>query len=85
MKLFNLDNIRELSLNITDAMVRDGYVNTDSEFDVQDIITRELCDKFGVSFETGNECLKCEFDMGDAYENCGGADDGVCPECGTEN
>ena len=42
----NLDDIRELSLNITDAMVRDGYVNTDSEFDVQDIITRELCDKF---------------------------------------
>ena len=46
----NLDEIRELSLNITDAMVIDGYINTDSELDVQDIITRELCDKFDVEF-----------------------------------
>lgn len=45
-----LDEIRELSLDITDAMVREGFINGDCEFDIQDIITRELCDKFGVEF-----------------------------------
>jgi hypothetical protein len=46
----NLDDIRELSLGITDAMVREGYINDDSEHEIQDIITRELCDKFDVEF-----------------------------------
>ena len=27
----------------------------------------------------------CGFDMGPGYENCGGCEDGVCPECGTDN
>jgi len=30
-------------------------------------------------------CSNCNFDMGPAYENCGGAEDGVCPECGTDS
>ena len=29
-----------------------------------------------------NICNDCGYDLGDAYENCGMASDGVCPNCG---
>jgi len=29
-----------------------------------------------------NLCNNCGFNMGVSYENCGGAEDGTCPECG---
>ena len=30
-----------------------------------------------------NTCSNCNFDMGEGYVNCGGAEDGTCPECNT--
>ncbi len=32
-----------------------------------------------------NKCSNCDFDMGQGYENCGAAEDGVCPECGHDD
>jgi len=32
-----------------------------------------------------NACAECKFDMGSGFENCGASEDGVCPECGTDN
>jgi hypothetical protein len=41
-----------------------------------------ICDECAA---VANQCSNCEFDMGQNYENCGGAEDGTCPECGTVN
>lgn len=47
--------------------------------------TALICDECAESEDTVyNRCKECNFDMGESYENCGGADDGTCPECGTE-
>ena len=32
---------------------------------------------------TPNTCLKCGFDMGSGFVNCGMSEDGTCPECHT--
>jgi hypothetical protein len=39
-----------------------------------------ICDECATE---ANLCSNCSFDMGQGYENCGGAEDGVCPDCGT--
>lgn len=41
-----------------------------------------ICDECAAE---ANNCSNCDFDMGQGYENCGGAEDGTCPECGTVN
>ena len=52
-----LDDIRDFSLTVVDTMVKEGYIkdctdtDDDIEFSVQDIITEELCKKFGIEFE----------------------------------
>jgi hypothetical protein len=45
--------------------------------------TALICDDCAASEDTVyNRCANCDFDMGENYENCGGAEDGTCPECG---
>ena len=34
---------------------------------------------------TKNLCKNCGYDMGEGYIHCGASEDGVCPECGTDN
>jgi hypothetical protein len=41
-----------------------------------------ICDECAA---VANQCSNCDFDMGQGYENCGGAGDGVCPECGQDD
>lgn len=50
----NLDEIKDLSIMITNELVKQGIIkdctNTDdeTEFDVQDIIREILCEKFSI-------------------------------------
>ena len=50
----DLDDIKDLSLQITDKLVAEGIVkdcmdtDDDDEFTVQDIITEILCEKFNI-------------------------------------
>lgn len=47
--------------------------------------TALICDECADSEETEyNRCANCDFDMGVDYEHCGAAEDGTCPECGTD-
>jgi len=52
-----LDDVRDFSLTVVDTMVSEGLVqdctdtDNDDEFAIQDIITEELCSKFGIEFE----------------------------------
>ena len=32
-----------------------------------------------------NVCTTCGYDMGEGYVNCGASEDGVCPECWTDD
>ena len=32
-----------------------------------------------------NKCKKCDFDMGEGYENNGASEDGICRNCGHDN
>lgn len=51
------------------------------EFDKDD----EFVDSIGSHVFGENSCIECDFNMGEGYVNCGASEDGVCPECGTEN
>ena len=48
--------------------------------------TALICEECQNSEDTVyNHCSNCNFDMGENFENCGGSEDGVCPECGTDS
>lgn len=48
--------------------------------------TALICDECSESEDTVyNKCSNCDFDMGEAYVNCGASEDGVCPECGQDD
>jgi len=71
------------------AMTTSGDITPAQQFELEEIqdklktlvhiqVTQNLAPE-------ANACSNCKFEMGPGYENCGGCEDGVCPECGTDN